>query len=243
VNGRLVATYTYEQGDIKTQTDAAGRVTTYNYDAARRLVSINDPFFGLSTEIAYDANGRPVSQRVLNTVSTYAYDARGNVTNTATQINASSGPITGLTGTSYETANYFTPPTDQPASGSVTMWERGRRFVAAGSNVEVPFAVGEGASTVSSESCKKLEDGTCSVQQTATDENGNETKTCSYTLNTTNDPREDICKSEENYCLQCENGNCTETVTKPGLCEDSFPRPGSVPAPVVTKTSSQLNMQ
>ncbi|MGB4100551.1 MAG: RHS repeat-associated core domain-containing protein [Alphaproteobacteria bacterium] len=59
--------------DLRKVTDRLGRVTTYNYDAARRLISVTEPTIGTTTRTtsyAYYPNGALQSQT----------DAKGNVT-------------------------------------------------------------------------------------------------------------------------------------------------------------------
>jgi RHS repeat-associated protein len=76
-----VTMYTYDShGDIASITDASGHQTQFTtYDADGKPLSITDPN-GLVTTLAYDARGRLTSRTVGSEVTSYTYDAAGNLT-------------------------------------------------------------------------------------------------------------------------------------------------------------------
>ena len=87
-----------------TITDAAGRVTTYTYDALGRLVRTTDPS-GAITQVAYDAADNVVKVTDPNGLhTTYVYDGFG-------QLWAQSSPDTGLTSVQYDAAGRRTSVT------------------------------------------------------------------------------------------------------------------------------------
>src|SRR5262249_54529098 len=55
-----VSTEQWNNGMVVRSTDAAGRTTEYDYDAAHRLIAVVDPAGGHTT-YAYDAAGNPIS--------------------------------------------------------------------------------------------------------------------------------------------------------------------------------------
>ncbi|MBT1185191.1 RHS repeat protein [Streptomyces sp. CJ_13] len=69
-----------EVGNLKTVTDAAGRVTTHAYDPANRLSTTTGPG-GITTAFAYDAVGRLTSRTdAVGGKTTYSYDKAGRLT-------------------------------------------------------------------------------------------------------------------------------------------------------------------
>lgn len=89
-------------------TDAAGRTTTYRYDAYGRTVGIIYPD-GTAVQRAYGANDTLVADEN----GTYAYDARGNLAKST----AKGGQVTSWT---YDAANRVTSQTDP--DGAVTAY-------------------------------------------------------------------------------------------------------------------------
>lgn len=89
-------------------TDAAGRTTTYRYDAYGRTVGITYPD-GTAVQRAYGANDTLVADEN----GTYAYDARGNLVKST----ARGGQVTSWT---YDAANRVTSQTDP--DGAVTAY-------------------------------------------------------------------------------------------------------------------------
>ncbi|KQV47585.1 hypothetical protein ASE26_23505 [Duganella sp. Root198D2] len=75
------STFTYDaQGNLSTQTNAAGHVTTYsNYDANGRAGRITDPN-GLATDLSYTARGWISTVTVGSETTSYDYDGAGQVT-------------------------------------------------------------------------------------------------------------------------------------------------------------------
>jgi RHS repeat-associated protein len=76
--GQHATTYTYDSaGDRISRTDAAGRTTTYGYDADRRQVSVAYPDASTpDVSYTYDLDGNRTSMTDGTGLSTYAYDAR-----------------------------------------------------------------------------------------------------------------------------------------------------------------------
>jgi YD repeat-containing protein len=73
--------YTYDTlGNLKTVTDAAGRQTTFTYDANERLtdrVTASDSTATLG--VSYDAAGRVISQSLAGIVTAFSYDSVGRL--------------------------------------------------------------------------------------------------------------------------------------------------------------------
>lgn len=71
--------YTYDAlGNLKTTTDAAGRVTTYTYDTNERLTQRSTAGDSTSTlSVSYDAVGRVGQRSIQGVVTTFTYDAAG----------------------------------------------------------------------------------------------------------------------------------------------------------------------
>jgi RHS repeat-associated protein len=96
-NGQSV-TFTYDNnGNVKTRTDVAGRLTQYSYDAQNRVAQTIGPDGGI-TSMAYDAEGnlRTVTDP-RNLVTRYTYDGLG-------QVLSRESPDTGTTNYTYDTA-------------------------------------------------------------------------------------------------------------------------------------------
>jgi RHS repeat-associated protein len=73
-------TFTYKSnGDLETHTDRGGRVTTYSYDLAGRVVS-KDLGDGTSVSIAYAADNRSTTETFNGSSVTRTVDARGRLT-------------------------------------------------------------------------------------------------------------------------------------------------------------------
>ena len=96
-NSQQVA-YTYDNnGNRTTRIDAAGRISTYAYDAQNRLISITSPDAGITT-YSYNAEGRLQFVRDPRGLQTsYTYNGLGD---TLTQVS----PDTGATSFNYDTA-------------------------------------------------------------------------------------------------------------------------------------------
>lgn len=79
-SGQLV-TYGFDKnGNVKTRTDIAGRVTSYDYDARNRLIRVTGPDAGI-THYAYDAEGNLATvQDPRGLVTTYSYNGLGEMT-------------------------------------------------------------------------------------------------------------------------------------------------------------------
>jgi len=75
-----VTSYTYDpHGNIASETDALGHKTSFTaYDGAGRLLSFRDPN-GLVTALSYDARGRLLERVVGTEVTSFTYDAAGNL--------------------------------------------------------------------------------------------------------------------------------------------------------------------
>jgi RHS repeat-associated protein len=139
-------TYTYSNFVVTSATDPDGNVTTYGYDASGALVSITnalrqetqitqhlpgglpqkivDPN-GLLTTLGYDARNRVLSKTEAQWVTTYAYDAAGNLI-TLTRPDASALAFT------YDAAHRLVAITDSltnkiqytlDAAGDATQWQ------------------------------------------------------------------------------------------------------------------------
>jgi len=110
-NGQQVNYGFDNNGNLKTRSDAAGRVTRYDYDKQDRLVKVTAPDNG-ATSYAYDAEGRLSSvldARGLRT--SYTYNGLGD------QLSQTS-PDTGTTTYAYDTAGRLASLTR--ANGAVT---------------------------------------------------------------------------------------------------------------------------
>ena len=72
----------HHPGDLKSVTNALGHVTTFNaYDAHGRPLTLIDPN-GLITHLNYDARGRLIQKNVGGNLTSYQYDAVGNLIKT-----------------------------------------------------------------------------------------------------------------------------------------------------------------
>jgi YD repeat-containing protein len=109
-NGQVV-TFTYDHnGNVKTRTDAANRVTQYSYDAHNRLTQTIAPDGGI-TGLTYDTEGnlwKVTDPRGL--VTTYTYNGLGQV---LTRVS----PDTGTTTYTYDSAGRLA--TEARANGTV----------------------------------------------------------------------------------------------------------------------------
>jgi RHS repeat-associated protein len=74
VPDRLATSYD-GNGNLESQTDAAGESTSYSYDALNRIVDVTDPLSRVLSSTEYDGAGRP-------TVMTQPADGGGNLTTT-----------------------------------------------------------------------------------------------------------------------------------------------------------------
>ena len=93
-------TYTYDaNGNLRTQTDAAGNVTTYTLDAMGRIartsvqgIAVLQPVYNADNSIAFNADGTNKTQMVAPApvVTTYTYDA---MSRQASQTDVASGQI------------------------------------------------------------------------------------------------------------------------------------------------------
>jgi RHS repeat-associated protein len=109
-NGQLV-THTYDNNsNLKTRTDATGRVTSYDYDAQNRVTKTTAPDGGI-TFYAYDSEGnlRNVTDP-RSLVTTYGYNGFGQVTQRIS-------PDTGTTSYAYDSAGRLA--TETRANGAV----------------------------------------------------------------------------------------------------------------------------
>src|SRR5262249_8464510 len=80
-------TYTYDAaGNLKTKTDYNGKITTYNYDTANRLMSkIPDASFAAPTvSFTYTLTGQRASMVDTSGTTSYAYDLRDRLTQKVT---------------------------------------------------------------------------------------------------------------------------------------------------------------
>lgn len=107
-------TLTYDaNGNVKTRTDAAGRITKYDYDAQDRLVKLTAADGGITT-YGYSSEGRlAYVQDPRNLRTTYATNGFGDVKSQAS-------PDTGTTLYSYDSAGRMSTMTR--ADGSVTAY-------------------------------------------------------------------------------------------------------------------------
>ncbi|MGH9226665.1 MAG: RHS repeat-associated core domain-containing protein [Acidimicrobiales bacterium] len=80
---RVTTRFTFDAaGNVRTQTDALGKVTTNGYDGAGRLTSTEDPT-GAVTRYGYDSTGNRISQTdALNRVTLFEYDAENRLVRT-----------------------------------------------------------------------------------------------------------------------------------------------------------------
>lgn len=128
-NGDIVSTMTYNlRGQVVTQTDARGKVTTHTYDTAGRLISTNDG--GLITTMEYGANSggsvfdssgfKPTKITApRNVVTTLTYDAMYRTTAKT----VSAGGITATTSTEYDPAGRPTKVTDPLGRHTWTVYD------------------------------------------------------------------------------------------------------------------------
>ena len=116
-NASQQLTYTYDgNGNVKTRTDAASRVTRYAYDAQDRLVTVTAPDGGVTTYI-YDVEGRlDTVQDPRGLRTTYTYDALGDV---LTQ----TSPDTGKTTYAYDKAGRMASLTRANAATTTFTWD------------------------------------------------------------------------------------------------------------------------
>ena len=116
-NGQLV-TYGYDNnGNLKTRTDVAGRITSYDYDAQNRVTKMTAPDTGL-TQYAYDTEGNLATVTdARNLATSYTYNGLGQVTQRIS-------PDTGTTSFTYDTAGRMA--TETRANGIVVSytWDR-----------------------------------------------------------------------------------------------------------------------
>ncbi len=110
-NGGQRVTFSYDgNGNLKTRTDVAGRVTRYDYDAQSRLIKLTAADGGL-TQYGYDAEGRlSFVQDPRGLRTTYTYDGFG-------QVRTQTSPDTGTTTYTYDSAGRLA--TEQRANGVV----------------------------------------------------------------------------------------------------------------------------
>jgi RHS repeat-associated protein len=108
-NGQIVR-YSYDDnGNLKTLTDAANRVTTIAYDALNRKISSTDPLNGV-IRFEYDAGDRVTKVTDPNGLhTTYIYDGFG-------QLWAQNSPDTGATTFQYDAAGRRTAVTRNDGS-------------------------------------------------------------------------------------------------------------------------------
>jgi RHS repeat-associated protein len=106
VPGLANVTFTYDGRGRLSQTAQGGRVTTYGYDGADRLVSITDPLSRVST-YGYDAAGN-ITQQVLPGARTITstFDAAGNRLTLAPP----DRPVHGFTYNSVDLTSQYAPP-------------------------------------------------------------------------------------------------------------------------------------
>lgn len=123
--GSTLLTAFWPDGQLKSQTDAAGNTTNYGYDAQGRLASTTDPA-GRTTSYGYDPAGRPVTvqQPAGNCAATprtgcisYAYNAAGDVS-----LIDYSDPATPDVSYTYDTLHRRIGMTDGTGSSSWT-WD------------------------------------------------------------------------------------------------------------------------
>lgn len=109
-NGQRLG-YTYDgNGNLKTRTDAAGRITRYDYDALNRLVQVTAPDGGVVVN-HYDAEGNlDYVQDPRGLRTTYTYNGFG-------QVLTQTSPDTGLTTYTYDSAGRLA--TESKANGLV----------------------------------------------------------------------------------------------------------------------------
>jgi RHS repeat-associated protein len=114
-NGQQV-TYGYDSnGNLKTRTDAAGRMTTSTYDEQNRLKTVTLPDGGLTT-YSYDAEGRLQSVKdPRNLVTTYSYNGLGKLL-------SQSSPDTGASTYTYDGASRLA--SELRANGVIVSYSR-----------------------------------------------------------------------------------------------------------------------
>ena len=132
--------YSYDgNGNLKTRTDAASRVTRYDYDVRNRLVKTTAADGGV-TAYAYDTEGRLGSVTdPRGLVTSYTYDGLGNVL-------SQTSPDTGQTTYTYDSAGRMSRMTR--ANGAVTnfTWDALDRLTSrTAGNVTESFFYDEGS--------------------------------------------------------------------------------------------------
>jgi RHS repeat-associated protein len=139
-NGGQSRTLTYDHnGNVKTLTDAAGRVTRHDYDTRDRPLMTTLPDGGI-TQFAYDNEGRLQTVRdPRNLVTTHSYNGFGQVTQRVS-------PDTGTTNYTYDSAGRLS--TETLANGVVRTygWDALSRMTSRNaSGVTETFTYDEGA--------------------------------------------------------------------------------------------------
>ena len=116
-NAGQSVTLTYDNnGNLKTRTDAAGRVTMYFYDARNRVASVQAPDAGV-TSYGYDNEGRLSFVRDPRSLQTnYTYNGFGDV---LTQVS----PDTGTTSYAYDAAGRRQTETRNNGQVITTTWD------------------------------------------------------------------------------------------------------------------------
>ena len=110
--------YAYDgNGNVKTRTDAAGRITKYDYDAQDRLVKLTAADGGITTYV-YNAEGRLASVKDPRGVTTtYATNGFGDVTSQAS-------PDSGTTTYTYDAAGRMSTMTRADSSVTTYAWDK-----------------------------------------------------------------------------------------------------------------------
>jgi RHS repeat-associated protein len=143
-----VTQYGYDDnGNLKTTTDPLGRVTTNNYDALNRLLSVIDPYNGVSkpTSYTYDKAGNLETVTDPQGLTTsYTYNGHNNLI-------AQASPDTGTTRFTYNAMGNVVTKFDAEGRCSFTTYDTLHRVTAirhfASSNASTNTAAGCAAAT------------------------------------------------------------------------------------------------
>ncbi|MEX0141164.1 RHS repeat protein [Massilia sp. LMS1-1-1.1] len=137
-NGQRIEKRYDLNGNLTNVTDAAGRNTTYAYDAANRIVSHTTPDGGVTT-ITYDSEGNVASVTDPRPLQTrYTYNGFGQVTSMVS-------PDTGTSTFGYDSAGRLASETRSDGRVTVYTWDKlGRQVSRSSSGETESFTYDEG---------------------------------------------------------------------------------------------------